>query len=85
MDWPLTLTEHDTLVVRYDTADGPRFVVRSCRGPQLTYRTYAEAEACALANAERANAHAWYRDGHSLQIMSKDSAGVPSWVGRGPT
>jgi len=70
MDWPSTLGDGDALIVRQETADGVRFVVRSCLGPQLAYRTYAEAEACAIAHATRAHAHAWFGDGRAFQLVS---------------
>lgn len=70
MEWPSSLAESDALIVRDETADGPRFVVHSCRGPQLTYRTYVEAEASAIAHAERGRAHAWYREGCGFHLVT---------------
>lgn len=73
MQWPSTLAESDALIVSNETFGRVRYVVYSCRGPQFVCRTYAEAEAHALAYAERAVAHAWYQDGRRLQLVSKMS------------
>jgi hypothetical protein len=69
MEWPSTLADGDAVIIREETADGLQFVVHSRRGPQLACRTYAEAEARALAYAERARAHAWYADVRGLQLI----------------
>lgn len=84
MEWPSTVAECDAVIVRDETTAGLRFVVYSRRGPQLTYRTYAEAEARALAHAEHARAHAWYRDGSGFQLLSKTSVPISSSATRGP-
>jgi len=73
MEWPSPLADGDALVVRDESTDGLRFVVHTRRAPQLTCRTYAEAEARAIAYAERARAHVWYRDGRGFQLISTTS------------
>ena len=81
----MALAEDDALIVCDDTADAPRFVVHSYRGPQLVCRTFAEAEAHALAYTERARTHAWYRNGRGFQLVLKRGFPFSSSGTRRPT
>jgi hypothetical protein len=69
MKWPEAASEDDVVIVREDVAAGRRFVVHGSRGPQLVCKSYAEAEAQALAYAEHACTHAWYIEGRRLQLV----------------
>jgi hypothetical protein len=77
-EWPCALADGDVLVVRQESVDGLRFMVHSRRRPQFSCRTYAEAEGHALAYADRACMHAWYHDGHRLQLVSRIVAPSPT-------
>lgn len=78
MEWPSTIADRDAVIVREKTPDGLRFVVYSRREPQFTCPTYAEAEARTLAYAEHARAHAWYADGHGVQLLGRSGGPVSS-------
>jgi hypothetical protein len=70
MEWPATLSDGDTLIIRENTKGGPRFVVRSRLGPQLSCLTYAEAESRACSYAAHAGTHAWFVDHRGPQLIS---------------
>jgi len=68
-EWQHALADGDVVVVRDDAADGPRFIVYGRGNPRSSFRSYAEAEQRACADADRARAHAWYADGRGLQLI----------------
>jgi len=69
MDWPATIAHSDAVIVRENSAVGPRFVVYSRRAPLFTCLTLAEAEARTLVYAEQARAHVWYATDRRLQLV----------------
>jgi len=71
MEWPLTIAQADAVIVRENTAEGPRFVVHSRRTTLFTCHTLAEAESRTLAYAEQACVHVWYASGRGLQLVGR--------------
>jgi hypothetical protein len=71
MEFPVTIGHADAVIVRENTADGPRFVVHSRRAPLFTCGTFAEAEARTLVYAAQARACVWYSSARGLQLVAR--------------
>lgn len=69
MNWPLTVSPRDAVIVAEKKSLELLFVVHGHRGPQFECRTYAEAEARALSHAEHAGACVWYADERGFQLV----------------
>ena len=74
MDWPATVPDRDVVIVR---EEGPefRFAVHDRAGRRCSCRTYAEAEAWALAHAAAVHGCAWYASAGGFQLLGGFSAG----------
>jgi hypothetical protein len=69
MEWPLSASEHDAMIVRDETSPSRRFVVHGRRGPQIACQTYGEAEVRALSYARQASSRVWYADARGFQLI----------------
>lgn len=69
MEWPLSASTGDAVIVRQDPSTGSRFVVHGSHGAQIACSTYAEAEARAASYAEHARASVWYVENGRLQLV----------------
>ena len=69
MEWPPGAAVGDAVIVRQDPASAFRFVVQSRHGAPLICASYAEDEAYAASQAERARATVWYVERGRLQLV----------------
>jgi hypothetical protein len=69
MEWPSGAAVGDVVIVAQDPSAGSRFVLHGSHGAQRACSTYAEAEAQAASDAERARANVWYVERGRLQLV----------------
>ena len=71
--WLPTLGEGDIVIARQTIPDGVRCVIHSRRGPQISCRTYDDAERRARSHAELAQVGAWRVEGRRLYPLHAGS------------